>query len=86
MEGPLKTRLIERIGVHGDAFSLGTRLLACNYLEIKNHPDREALANMQQEDGGWEPSAMYIFPTEKKTVGNRGTTTALAVKALQGAL
>lgn len=86
IEGPLKTRLIERIGVQGDAFSLATRLLACKLVGIENHPDRERLVSMQQEDGGWEPSAMYTFPTDKKTVGNRGATTALAVRALHGAL
>ncbi|RAH78364.1 HAD-like protein [Aspergillus japonicus CBS 114.51] len=85
LEAPLKSRLVERIGAAGDAFCLGMRLLACHSLGIQNHPDTERLASMQQEDGGWEPSAMYIFPTDKKTVGNRGTTTALAVKALQGA-
>ncbi|KAL2827593.1 hypothetical protein BDW59DRAFT_160236 [Aspergillus cavernicola] len=84
LEAPLRTHLIERIGVDGDAFSLGMRLLACNFLGIKNHPDRERLASMQQEDGGWEPSAMYFFPTDRKQVGNRGTTTALAVKVSPG--
>ncbi|KAG2411496.1 hypothetical protein HFD88_009051 [Aspergillus terreus] len=48
------------------------RLLACNSLKVENNPDKEQLANMQQEDGGWEPSAMYLFPTDKKEVGNRG--------------
>jgi hypothetical protein len=64
----------------------GMRLLACNSSGIEKHPDRERLASMQQEDGGWEASMMYLFPTDKKVVGNRGTTTALAVKAPQGAL
>ncbi|RDW94073.1 uncharacterized protein DSM5745_01395 [Aspergillus mulundensis] len=82
----LRARLVERTGVDGDAFCLAMRLLACNSLGIRNHLDRERLASMQQEDGGWEPSAMYVFPTDKKTVGNRGTTTALAVKALQDAI
>lgn len=86
LEAPLRTRLIERIGVNGDAFCLGMRLLACNSLGIENTPDKEQLASMQQADGGWKPSAMYFFPTDKKEVGNRGTTTAFAVKALQGAL
>ncbi|OOQ89910.1 HAD-like protein [Penicillium brasilianum] len=86
LEAPLRTRLIERIGVNGDAFCLGMRLLACNSLGIENAPDKEQLASMQQSDGGWKPSAMYFFPTDKKEVGNRGTTTAFAVKALQGAL
>ncbi|OJK00814.1 hypothetical protein ASPACDRAFT_1880339 [Aspergillus aculeatus ATCC 16872] len=81
-EALLASRLVERVGVVGDAFCLGMRLLACQSLGIQNHPDRERLTSIQQADGGWEPSAMYIFPTAKKTVGNRGPTTALAVKAL----
>ncbi|KAJ5721610.1 HAD-like protein [Penicillium malachiteum] len=86
LEGPLRTRLLERIGVNGDAFCLGMRLMACSSLGIENHTDREELASMQQEDGGWKPCAMYLFPTEKKEIGNRGTTTAFAVKALQDVL
>lgn len=80
----LKTRVCERKGVTGDAFCLGMRLLACNALGIENDVDKEQLASMQQEDGGWKASAMYLFPTEKREIGNRGTTTAFAVKALQG--
>ncbi|PYH48101.1 HAD-like protein [Aspergillus saccharolyticus JOP 1030-1] len=86
MEGLLRARVAERVGAEGDAFCLGMRLLACNFLGIENHPDKERLASMQQEDGGWEASMMYLFPTDKKVVGNRGTTSALAVKALQGGL
>ncbi|KAJ5092857.1 HAD-like protein [Penicillium angulare] len=84
IEVPLRTRLIERIGVNGDAYCLGMRLLACNSLGIENNRDKEQLASMQQADGGWKPSAMYLFPTDNKEVGNRGTTTAFAVRALQG--
>ncbi|KAJ6028578.1 HAD-like protein [Penicillium herquei] len=86
LEGPLRTRLLERTGVKGDAFCLGMRLMACNSLGIENRTDREELASMQQEDGGWQPCAMYLFPTENKEIGNRGTTTAFAVKALRDAL
>lgn len=85
-EDLLKTRVYERKGVAGDAFCLGMRLLACNSLGIENNVDKEQLASMQQEDGGWKASAMNFFPTEKKEIGNRGTTTAFAVTALQGVL
>jgi len=85
-DAPLRTRVRERIGVKGDAFCLGMRLLSCNFLGIENIADKEQLMSIQQEDGGWEASAMYLFPTAKKVIGNRGTTTAYAVKALQNAL
>ncbi|CAI7630045.1 unnamed protein product [Penicillium pancosmium] len=80
----LRTRVTERVGVNGDAFCLGMRLLTCNFLEIENFQDRERLAEMQCEDGGWEPSCMYFFPSERKEIGNRGLTSAFAVAALRG--
>lgn len=83
LEAPLKTRVLERIGLDGDAFCLGMRLLSCNFLGIENITDKEKLKSMQEEDGGWAASAMYLFPTEQKVIGNRGTVTAYAVKSLQ---
>ncbi|KAJ5150903.1 HAD-like protein [Penicillium canariense] len=82
-EPPLRTRVAERVGANGDAFCLGMRVLACNYLGIENHPDRQKLVDMQLEDGGWEASCMYLFPGAKREVGNRGTSSAFAVKALE---
>ncbi|KAJ6101118.1 HAD-like domain-containing protein [Penicillium canescens] len=83
IESPLRKRVAERVGVAGDAYCLGMRVLACNYLGIDNHPDRQKLADMQQEDGGWEASCMYLFPGAKLEFGNRGASTAFAVKALE---
>lgn len=82
--GPaLRTRITERIGVNGDAVCLGMRLLTCNSLKIENFQDRERLAEMQCQDGGWEASYMYLFPSEGKEIGNRGVATAFAVVALR---
>ncbi|KAE8133596.1 HAD-like protein [Aspergillus pseudotamarii] len=83
IESPLRERVAERIGAPGDAFCLGMRILACNHLGLENHPDRQTLANLQQEDGGWEASCIYFFPGAKREVGNRGVSTAFAVKALE---
>ncbi|KAH8703758.1 HAD-like domain-containing protein [Talaromyces proteolyticus] len=83
VEAPLRKRVAERVGGAGDAYCLGMRVLACNYLGIDNHPDRQKLADMQQEDGGWEASCMYLIPGAKREVGNRGASTAFAVKALE---
>lgn len=82
-EAPLRKRVAERVGADGDACCLGMRVLACNYLGIENHPDRQKLADMQLEDGGWEASCMYMFPGADRKVGNRGTSSAFAVKALE---
>lgn len=83
IEPLLRKRVAERVGAVGDAFCLGMRIAACNYLGIDNHPDRQKLADMQQEDGGWEASCMYLFPGTKREVGNRGASTAFAVNALE---
>ncbi|OOO05326.1 HAD-superfamily hydrolase subfamily IA variant 3 [Aspergillus oryzae] len=83
IESPLRARVAERVGAAGDAYCLGMRILACNYLGIDNHLDRRILAEMQQEDGGWEASCMYLFPGAKRETGNRGVTTAFAVRALK---
>ncbi|KAJ5762333.1 HAD-like protein [Penicillium nucicola] len=79
----LRTRVAERIGSPGDAFCLGMRVLACKHLEIENYPDRQKLLDMQQEDGGWEASCLYYFPGKNLEVGNRGASTAFALKALE---
>jgi hypothetical protein len=83
IEPPLRKRVAERIGAAGDACCLGMRVLACNYLGIDNYPDRQKLGSMQQQDGGWEASCMYFIPGAKREVGNRGASTAFAVKALE---
>ncbi|KAJ5835981.1 HAD-superfamily hydrolase subfamily IA variant 3 [Penicillium robsamsonii] len=85
-EDLLRTRVIERIGAEGDALCLAMRLCVCNSLGIKNRPDLETLAASQCKDGGWEPSLMYLIPGSSRRLGNRGVTTAFAVKALQSAV
>ncbi|KAJ5652727.1 HAD-like protein [Penicillium longicatenatum] len=38
---------------------------------------------MQCEDGGWDASVIYQFGSTGRKIGNRGLTTALAVRALE---
>ncbi|CAG8896933.1 unnamed protein product [Penicillium egyptiacum] len=83
IEAPLRVRVAERVGANGDAYCLAMRVLACDYLGIANFADRQKLVDTQQEDGGWEASCMYLFPGAKREVGNRGASTAFAVKALE---
>lgn len=82
-EAPLKQRIKERIGAGGDALCLAMRLLVCSALGIANSRDVETLRAAQLEDGGWEASFMYRFPGMGKELGNRGVTTAFAVRALR---
>ncbi|KAJ5164534.1 HAD-superfamily hydrolase subfamily IA variant 3 [Penicillium coprophilum] len=85
-ENLLRTRIMERIGAEGDALCLAMRLNACNLLGISNRPDFDTLTAAQCRDGGWGASLMYIIPGSSRKLGNRGLTTAFAVKALQGAV
>jgi hypothetical protein len=79
---PLRVRVAERVGAPGDAFALGMRIAACEYVGVKCAVDRETLAAMQMEDGGWPASCMYLFPGARREVGNRGASTAFAIRAL----
>ena len=78
----LKERTQERIGQSGNALDLAMRILACSSLELNCDLDRRALLDLQAEDGGWKAGWMYRFGSTGVRLGNRGVTTALAVKAL----
>lgn len=58
------------------------RILACNSLGIECSVDRHALLRLQCGDGGWESGWMYRYGSTGIKIGNRGVTTALAVRAL----
>ena len=78
----LVQRTGERVGQPGSALDLAMRILTCDLLGLECSVDRQALAKLQYEDGGWHASPMYQYGSTGLTLGNRGVTTALAVKAL----
>ncbi|KAI9763248.1 MAG: hypothetical protein M1840_000823 [Geoglossum simile] len=78
----LVERIQERIGANGDALALAMRIVVCGYLGIQNDVDLRALLPLQCEDGGWEVCWVYQYPNRGRKVGNRGLTTALAIKAI----
>ena len=83
--GPLITeRLLERRGLSGSALDLAMRILASVPLGLGSQYDdeRRALLDLQCEDGGWEGGWMYGYPSTGVKLGNRGVTTAMALKAL----
>ena len=81
--GPLlKSRLQERVGQSGSALDLAMRVLACDALGIECSVDRNTLVSTQCQDGGWEIGWMYKYGSTRVEIGNRGVTTALAVKAI----
>ena len=81
--GPLlKERMQERIGQSGNALDLAMRIATCSSLNLDCFNDRRALCDLQCEDGGWNEGWMYRYGSTGIKFGNRGVTTAMAIKAL----
>ncbi|KAK7183120.1 hypothetical protein DPSP01_010905 [Paraphaeosphaeria sporulosa] len=78
----LGSRLKERVAKNGNALDLAMRIIACTYLGVECSVDREALLAMQLEDGSWEPGWIYRYGSTGVKLGNRGATTAFALKAI----
>lgn len=78
----LKERIQERVGTGGDALALAMRILTCQFVGIRNEADLRDLLPLQCDDGGWEIGWMYKYSGGIR-IGNRGYTTALAVKAIE---
>ena len=81
----LRERLQERIGTSGDALELAMRVIACHDMGIKNEVDLKKLELSQEEDGGWEVGWLCQTGKTSLKIGNRGLTTALAIKAIETA-
>ncbi len=58
------------------------RILTCSVLNLDCGIDRRALLDAQGEDGGWEAGWLYKYGSTGVKIGNRGVTTALAVRAI----
>ena len=78
----LRARTQERIGQSGNALDLALRIITCNSLGLDCDLDRRGLLDLQCEDGGWKAGWMYRFGSSGVRLGNRGVTTAMAIKAL----
>lgn len=78
-------RLNERVGAEGDSMDLAFRVLAASSVGIQCTRDLERLVGAQGADGGWELCWFYQFGSTGVKAGNRGLTTALAVKAIETA-
>lgn len=67
-----------------DALNLAVRIIACLRAGIprsKLQLDAEKLCLLQEYDGGWPACEIYLIPSTKAGIGNRGVVTALAMKA-----
>ncbi|KAF5348293.1 hypothetical protein D9756_010514 [Leucocoprinus leucothites] len=79
-------RCKERIGAPGDALAIAVRLIACHCAGIPVSEVRRdlcTLKTLQCQDGGWPFCGMYRIPSAKTVMGNRGVSTAVAVKAIK---
>lgn len=90
----LQDRLRERAGLPGDALELSMRILAGTSAEVGGcrfgahsegiwHKDILQLRGLQSKDGGWKTGWLCRYGKTGVLIGNRGLTTALAVKALE---
>lgn len=82
LKGPLRECIQERIGTGGDALCLAMRVIVCCDLGVPNPLEVEKLLSLQCADGGWDPCYLYRYPGVNKELGNRGVSTAFAIKAL----
>jgi hypothetical protein len=82
---PLGKALEARIGQPGDSVELAERVIACHNVGMQNFNDLETLMSMQEGDGGWKPGCMYGYGSTGERIVNKGLTTALAIKAIEGA-
>lgn len=78
----LRERLIERIGTPGDSLALAMRVVACASLGVRDEIDLRQLLAAQGSDGAWEDGWFYRYGQTGITIGNKGVTTALAMKAI----
>ncbi len=66
--------------------ALALRLFACQSVNIDPKlykKDLERLKSLQDEDGGWPAGHFCCFGRRGARIGNRGLTTALAVRILK---
>jgi hypothetical protein len=83
--GPLfSERILERVGKGGDALALAMRIIAACTVHVEDAlgSDIQQLKGMQEVDGGWPTGWIYKYGSIDILIGNRGLTTALALKAI----
>jgi hypothetical protein len=85
------TRVREQFGMPGDALALSMRILAAATIdsglcdEDGVRGDYEKLLEMQEEDGSWPIGWFYKYGSMDLLIGNKGLTTAMAVRAIDTA-
>lgn len=78
----LREGLRERVGRQDDPLAVAMRVLACQATDIWAESDLGYLRTLQDVDGGCDIGWVCRFGRSRARIGNRGLTTAYAVKAL----
>ncbi|KAI1496063.1 HAD-like protein [Biscogniauxia marginata] len=82
----IKEKLGESLNIPTNPLALALRISACQFAGIDPHlyqKDLARLLSVQQEDGGWPAGHFCCYGRTGARIGNRGLTTALAIKILQ---
>ena len=80
----LRERLAERIGTAGDALELAIRVIACIDMNVPHYEvDLRRLEGMQEEEGSWPVGWLCQTGKISLKIGNKGVTTAFAVRAVE---
>lgn len=82
----IKSQLQERLGVSVNPLALAFRLFACQAVAMEPElyrRDLQTFLMLQDEDGGWPAGHFCCFARMGARIGNRGLTTALAVRILR---
>jgi hypothetical protein len=79
----LKECVRERVGQSGDALELAVRINLCGAMGLDCKDDLQTLLRLQRPNGGWAPGWMYRYGSTGVMIGNKGLTTALALKAIK---
>lgn len=81
--GVVKRELLARVGVSANPLALALRIAACQFAGIEPNlyeKDLEEFKSLQQADGGWPAGHFCCYGRTRARIGNRGLTTALAIR------
>lgn len=83
---PIKEALLERINAPTNPLALALRISACKLVGLDPliyQQDLEKLVSWQEEDGGFPAGHFCCFGRTGARIGNRGLTSALAMKIIR---
>jgi hypothetical protein len=82
----IRNRVAERVKLPANPLALAMRLAACQSLGVEPSlysTDLVRFMSLQEEDGGWPAGHFCCIGRTGAAIGNRGLTTALAIKIIK---